>query len=598
MSRARLRGTAGWIYFLSFSPDGRWLASTGQNGAVAQVWDMQASPPKVFPLRSSLANSAKAGAISPEGAWLATVTSGNKLVLLWNYQTQDATPVMLQSNEALLDDTVAFSTDGRWLAAVDQTNAIHIWDTTDLGTEPLVLRGHNSRIFSLAFDPEQRWLATGSENGAVRLWDLDMVHLQSEACWNVGRNLTWQEWDQYFSAEPIYRTTCPEYPVHPSVVQRQLEEGDIAWQAGDQAAAMARFQQAAAWDSSVDPDQAADASKLKAYERLIGEGQRLASQGDLETAFARFDQALRLDPKAPIDELHAQAQANAFRWLIDTAVQLLKSDQIQQAIEKLAEAVKLSDTFDAGRIKEIRSKAKFGIVVVSEEESMLLSLASKAAPEVAAREFAAAFLLQLGRNVWGWPKKSDDSFDVQYAIAKFELAKSLDPSLDLDPENEARRRLIDYWLEGSDSLSDSGSYQYQAGRVHKAVELIDPNLDLPAETWNSVCWFGSLYGFAAQVADSACEKAVVLAAESDAPDFHDSRGLARALTERCVWAISDFQVFVNQRAGPEADARTAWIRRLTRGEVPATIFSSEMLSCLISANCNPSNFNAAKEVQP
>lgn len=95
-----------------------------------------------------------------------------------------------------------------------------------------------------------------------------------------------------------------------------------------------------------------------------------------------------------------------------------------------------------------------------------------------------------------------------------------------------------------------------------------------------------MYGFAGQVADGACEQAVALADPADAPGFRDSRGLARALTGDVPGAITDFQEFVDQRWGPEADRRVLWIRELEKGESPTKLFDSAMLICLLSDICD------------
>jgi len=79
-------------------------------------------------------------------------------------------------------------------------------------------------------------------------------------------------------------------------------------------------------------------------------------------------------------------------------------------------------------------------------------------------------------------------------------------------------------------------------------------VDIPAG-WKALCWFGSLWGYAAEVL-YACDLAVAKAPE--VADFRDSRGVARALTGNRDGAIADFQEYVNAtkdefRTLPEAN---------------------------------------------
>ena len=59
--------------------------------------------------------------------------------------------------------------------------------------------------------------------------------------------------------------------------------------------------------------------------------------------------------------------------------------------------------------------------------------------------------------------------------------------------------------------------------------------------WNNLCWYGSLWGRATDVM-AACEKLVAL--KPDDGWFHDSRGLARALSGDYAGAAEDFKIFV------------------------------------------------------
>ena len=73
------------------------------------------------------------------------------------------------------------------------------------------LNGHVAGVLELAFSPDSRRLASGSIDENVILWDVDPDSWQERACQKANRNLTQEEWGQFFGSEP-YRPTCPDLP--------------------------------------------------------------------------------------------------------------------------------------------------------------------------------------------------------------------------------------------------------------------------------------------------------------------------------------------------------------------------------------------------
>ena len=117
----------------------------------------------------------------------------------------------------------------------------------------------------------------------------------------------------------------------------------------------------------------------------------------------------------------------------------------------------------------------------------------------------------------------------------------------------------------------------EAIALYKEAQKLDPNLKIPAESWNILCWFGSLQGQAAEVM-FACEKEVAL--EPNNGNYRDSRGLARALTGNTQGAIEDFRAFVDWTENNEQRLqRQGWIDALRAGENP---FTEEEIKSLLS----------------
>jgi tetratricopeptide (TPR) repeat protein len=112
------------------------------------------------------------------------------------------------------------------------------------------------------------------------------------------------------------------------------------------------------------------------------------------------------------------------------------------------------------------------------------------------------------------------------------------------------------------------------GDIEKAIaayaeaQKLDPTIEIPAFVGNNLCWWGSLWGRAAEVKEAG-ETAVALEPENG--KFRDSRGLARALTGDIAGAIEDFQAFVDWSNNEEQRLkRQRWIEALGAGENPFT----------------------------
>jgi len=146
-----------------WSPDGKTIAMASSDGNLS-FWDTD-EPRKVLHTTTRHKGYINGLAYSPDGKLVASAGNNDGKVLLWTVATGKARELV--SLKTHLTE-VAFSPDGKTLAVGCWDGLVRLYNV-ESGKETAVLKGHTSRVWGLAISPDGV-LATGSADNTVRLW--------------------------------------------------------------------------------------------------------------------------------------------------------------------------------------------------------------------------------------------------------------------------------------------------------------------------------------------------------------------------------------------------------------------------------------------
>jgi WD40 repeat protein len=170
----RERATLPGSYPLTFSADGRTLATGKPDAVGARLWDwrtgqaqgdLQEAPADSGPTRVGCS---WALAFAPDGKTLVSADTDFRL-RLWDLQRQRLGAVLPEYADQLV--ALAFSPDRRMLATGGLERTIVLRDAST-SRSVATLQGHTAAIHCIAFAPDGRTLASGSFDEEVRLWNL------------------------------------------------------------------------------------------------------------------------------------------------------------------------------------------------------------------------------------------------------------------------------------------------------------------------------------------------------------------------------------------------------------------------------------------
>jgi len=160
--RNQFVGHQGCLYSVSFSPNGKYIATASDDGT-ARLWDLLGNQLAELKKHQSAVYSVS---FSPNGEYIATA-SDDGTAQLWDLSGNQI--VEFRGHQGCLY-SVSFSPNGEYIATASADGTARLWDL--LGNQLAELKRHQGLVYCVSFSPNGEYIATASADGISRVWDL------------------------------------------------------------------------------------------------------------------------------------------------------------------------------------------------------------------------------------------------------------------------------------------------------------------------------------------------------------------------------------------------------------------------------------------
>jgi len=157
------------VYGIRFSPDGQTLASAGADNTI-KLWSKQGRLLHILKGHGAAVSSVR---FSPNGQTLASVSDDNT-VKIWSKQGKLLHTFIAHTKGVR---NLSFSPDGQRLASVGGDNTVKLWSKD--GRLLQTIKGHKAPVSGIGFSPDGKIIASSSDDKTIKLWSKDGKLLQT-----------------------------------------------------------------------------------------------------------------------------------------------------------------------------------------------------------------------------------------------------------------------------------------------------------------------------------------------------------------------------------------------------------------------------------